>query len=60
MDSRKKAQNRVIKWKRAFKKGHEIAAFCDVHETVISRIFNGRGMVSQKSLDKVLDAKEPK
>ncbi len=61
MDLRTKAQNRIIKWKNIKKmKGWEINALTGVDETAISRLFNGRGIVSEANCQKVLAVKEPK
>ena len=58
MNYRKKAKARITKWKKALKKGHEIAKMTGVTESTISRIFNDSGDVSDDQCRKVLDAKE--
>lgn len=58
---REKAQKRVTRWKNKMRfKGWEITQFTGVDETIISRLFNGRGMVSDDKCRQILEAKEPK
>ena len=55
MNIREKAQARIRKHKKALKKGHEIAKMAGLSESVISRIYNGRDVVTEASCQQVLD-----
>ena len=57
MTLREKAQARVVKWKKALKKGHEIAKMTGVNETIISRLYSGNGHVTETACKKVLEYK---
>jgi len=59
MNIQDKAKARITKWKKQLKKGHEIAEMTGVREEVVSRIFNGRGMVPKQAYIDILAAKEP-
>ncbi len=56
MSKKEKAQAKIRKWKKALKKGHEIAKMTGVNEPVISRIYNGLD-VADKHLDAILEVK---
>jgi hypothetical protein len=55
----KKAQARIAKWKSKFFKGWQIKAATGVDEATISRIFHGRGIVSDSICEKIVSAPEP-
>lgn len=58
MSLQKKAKARILKWKKALKKGHEIAKITGVTESTISRVSRGLPGVSDKVLAKIVNAKE--
>ena len=55
MNIRQKAQAKIKKLKKDLKKGHEIAKMAGLSESVISRIYNGREVVTLESCQQVLD-----
>ncbi len=57
MNAREKAQAKVVKWKKALKKGYEISAMTGVTETVISRLYTGKGHVTDGQIKAVLGVK---
>jgi len=54
-----RAQKRITKWKKQFKKGWWIEEVTGVDQTTISRIFNGHGKIDQAKCKMIVDAKEP-
>ncbi len=57
MDLRQKAQKRIKEWKKKRMWGWEISEKTGVGEAEISRIFRGKGIVSDRACEKILEAK---
>lgn len=57
---RSKAQARITRWKKRLIKNQDIAERLQIHESEVSRMFTGKGKVSPKTVDKVLEAEDIK
>ncbi len=60
MNLRAEAKKRIVGWKKRRIFGWEMQKITQVDESALSKIYTGRGRVSDDACQKVLDAKEPK